>query len=63
MKLTAAERAILINRLADVYGGSVEAWREYSEYVDGVIIDMEAFETINAALDFLTKNYGRLVIS
>ena len=58
MRLTNIEINILNNRLIDMYGDN-----DYKNYCEGIIINREAFNTINEMLSFLTTNYKRMVIA
>lgn len=62
MRLTANLKNILIARLQDAHGGSVEAFHEYTEYADSVIIDWNLFETYNDGIAALVNDYGKTVI-
>ena len=55
--MTDTLKKILESRLTDAHGE-----RDYSAYIDGIIIDFDRFEDYNSGLDFLVKNFGRLVI-
>lgn len=55
--MTATLKKILESRLTDAYGES-----DYSAYIDGIIIDFDRFEDYNSGLEFLVKNFGRLVV-
>ena len=55
--MTATLKKILESRLTDAHGE-----RDYSAYIDGIIIDFDRFDDYNSGLDFLVKNFGRLVI-
>lgn len=52
MNLSNALKNILVSRLIDANGGNAEAFRKYSEYADGIIINWDLFPTYNDGIYF-----------
>lgn len=62
MNLSNALKNILVSRLIDANGGNAEAFRKYSEYADGIIINWDLFPTYNDGIAALVNDYGKTVI-
>lgn len=63
MRLNAIESKILNNRLIDAHGYNNNSNDgNYYDYIQGIIVCRDMFNTINDMLHFLTVNYNKTII-